>query len=89
MDKLNVVCEKLMGIYDFIGFFVLKKLKKFMVCMIDELFIECKGEMFYFIFVGDGFLYKMVWIIMGILLEIGIGVMLIEIIDEIFESKVW
>ncbi len=88
MDKLNAACEKLVGTHDFIGFSALKKSKKSTVRTIDELSIERKGEMLHFTFVGDGFLYKMVRIIMGTLLEIGTGAMPIETIDEIFESKV-
>ena len=88
MDKLNEACEKLVGTHDFIGFSALKKSKKSTVRTIDELSIERKGEMLHFTFVGDGFLYKMVRIIMGTLLEIGTGAMPIETIDEIFESKV-
>ncbi|MDP8584053.1 tRNA pseudouridine(38-40) synthase TruA, partial [Listeria innocua] len=80
--------EKLVGTHDFIGFSALKKSKKSTVRTIDELSIERKGEMLHFTFVGDGFLYKMVRIIMGTLLEIGTGAMPIETIDEIFESKV-
>ncbi len=76
MDKLNAACEKLMGTHDFIGFSALKKSKKSTVRTIDELYLSnVRGEMLHFTFVGDGFLYKMVRIIMGTLLEIGTGAM--------------
>ncbi len=41
-----------------------------------------------FRFKGDGFLYKMVRIITGTILEIGAGTMDISAIDEIFTNQV-
>lgn len=37
---------------------------------------------------GDGFLHNMVRIIMGTLLEIGAGTMIVDSIEEVFESKI-
>ncbi|WP_165004428.1 MULTISPECIES: tRNA pseudouridine(38-40) synthase TruA [unclassified Enterococcus] len=88
MAKLTAACEKLTGTHDFIGFSALKKSKKSTVRTIEELSVEREGEMLHFTFVGDGFLYKMVRIIMGTLLEIGTGAMKLEVIDEVFENKV-
>ena len=88
LDLMKVACQKLMGTHDFIGFSSLKKTKKSTVRTIKELSIQQTGGMLHFTFVGDGFLYKMVRIIMGTLLEIGAGTMPIETIDEIFENKI-
>ncbi|MDA9472245.1 tRNA pseudouridine(38-40) synthase TruA [Enterococcus sp. 5H] len=85
---MNQACLKLMGKHDFIGFSSLKKTKKSTVRTIDELSIQKDGSLLHFTFVGDGFLYKMVRIIMGTILEIGAGEMSLEMIDEIFESKI-
>lgn len=85
---MNQACLKLMGKHDFIGFSSLKKTKKSTVRTIDELSIQKDGSLLHFNFVGDGFLYKMVRIIMGTILEIGAGEMSLEAIDEIFESKI-
>lgn len=85
---MNQACLKLMGKHDFIGFSSLKKTKKSTVRTIDELSIQKDGSLLHFTFVGDGFLYKMVRIIMGTILEIGAGEMSLEAIDEIFESKI-
>lgn len=85
---MNQACLKLMGKHDFIGFSSLKKTKKSTVRTIDELSIQKEGSLLHFTFVGDGFLYKMVRIIMGTILEIGAGEMSLETIDEIFESKI-
>ncbi|WP_086314412.1 tRNA pseudouridine(38-40) synthase [Enterococcus sp. 7F3_DIV0205] len=87
-ELMNAACLKLIGTHDFIGFSSLKKTKKSTTRTIDELSIQKEGDMLHFTFVGNGFLYKMVRIIMGTLLEIGSGTMDIETIDEIFERKV-
>ena len=44
--------------------------------------------MLHFTFVGDGFLHKMVRILMGTILEIGAGKLSVDIIDEVLENKV-
>ena len=87
-DLMDEACQKLIGKHDFIGFSALKKTKKSTVRTIEELSIQRQGSMLQIIFVGDGFLYKMVRIIMGTLLEIGSGKRSIATIDEIFEQKV-
>ena len=44
--------------------------------------------MIHFTFVGEGFLYKMVRILTGTLLEIGTGTLELDAIDEVFETGV-
>lgn len=88
IEKMKLACEKLKGTHDFRGFSALKKTKKSTTRTISELTIETKGEMLHVIFVGDGFLYKMVRIIMGTLLEIGTGKMTLEDIDRIFDTGI-
>ncbi|MGX7243755.1 tRNA pseudouridine(38-40) synthase TruA [Enterococcus quebecensis] len=88
IDLMNEACRKLIGSHDFIGFSSLKKTKKSTVRTIDELSIQQEGSMLHFTFVGNGFLYKMVRIIMGTLLEIGTGTLELGVIDEVFENKI-
>ncbi|GGC90437.1 tRNA pseudouridine(38-40) synthase TruA [Enterococcus wangshanyuanii] len=88
LDLMNEACQKLIGKHDFIGFSALKKTKKSTVRTIDDLSIHREGSLLRITFVGDGFLYKMVRIIMGTLLEIGSGKRAITTIDDIFEQKV-
>ncbi|QQP70166.1 tRNA pseudouridine(38-40) synthase TruA [Carnobacterium sp. CS13] len=88
VDRMNEACSKLIGTHDFIGFSSLKKTKKSTVRTIDEISIHREGDLLHFTFVGEGFLYKMVRIIMGTLLEIGAGTKSPECIDAIFESGV-
>ncbi|WP_427813244.1 tRNA pseudouridine(38-40) synthase TruA [Enterococcus sp. 22-H-5-01] len=86
--KMNEACEKLEGTHDFIGFSALKKSKKSTTRTIDSITIEQEGNMLHFTFVGNGFLHKMVRILMGTILEIGAGKLPVTIIDEVLEQKV-
>lgn len=86
--KMNEACQKLMGRHDFIGFSALKKTKKSTVRSLQSIKIQQEGKMLHFTFIGDGFLYKMVRIMMGTLLDIGAGKLQLSAIDEIFENKV-
>lgn len=88
VEKMNEACSKLIGTHDFIGFSSLKKTKKSTVRTIDEISIHREGDLLHFTFVGEGFLYKMVRIMMGTLLEIGVGTKSPECIDAIFKSGV-
>ena len=88
IDKMNAACKKLIGTHDFIGFSSLKKTKKSTVRTISDLSIRKEGDLLHFTFVGDGFLHKMVRIIMGTLLEIGAGTIELGSIDDIFKSKI-
>ena len=88
IDKMNEACSKLVGTHDFIGFSSLKKSKKSTVRTINEITIQKEGDLLHFTFIGEGFLYKMIRIIMGTLLEIGEGITDPENIDAIFESGI-
>ena len=84
IKKMNKACEKIVGTHDFIGFSSLKKSKKSTVRTIKEISIQKEGNVLHFTFIGEGFLYKMVRIIMGTLLEIGAGTIEPEAIEEVF-----
>lgn len=88
LDRMRKACNKLTGKHDFMGFSALKKTKKSTVRTIENITIEEEGSLLHFTFVGDGFLHKMVRIMVGTLLEIGTGTMELEAIDEIFANKV-
>ncbi|MBO0439044.1 tRNA pseudouridine(38-40) synthase TruA [Candidatus Enterococcus ikei] len=88
LELMNEACSKLTGTHDFIGFSSLKKTKKSTTRTINEISIQQEGHLIHFTFVGDGFLHKMIRILMGTLLEIGSGTMKLEAIDEVFERKI-
>lgn len=86
--KMEEACWKLTGTHDFIGFSALKKTKKSTVRTIERISIDKEGSMLHFTFEGDGFLHKMVRILMGTILEIGAGRLELEVIDEVLEKKI-
>lgn len=88
ITKIEEACDKLTGTHDFKGFSALKKTKKSTTRTISKISLQQEGELIHFTFVGDGFLHKMVRIIMGTLLDIGTGKLSVEDIDTIFETGV-
>jgi len=91
-ERLNIslmqeAAKKLEGTHDFLGFSSVKKTNKTTVRTIQEISIIKEGNMVEFSFVGDGFLYNMVRIIMGSLVEIGLKEKEISYIDEILKGK--
>ena len=90
--KLDVVAMRkgityLEGKHDFKAFTSKKNSKKSTVRTVHKITLEEKEDELYFTFYGDGFLYHMVRILMGTLLEIGMGERRAESILQIFEEK--
>ena len=73
VDKMKLAAAKLIGTHDFLGFSSLKKAKKSTVRTIYSIDIEKTDSQIIFTFCGDGFLYNMVRILTGTLVEIGKG----------------
>lgn len=88
LEKMEKASKKLLGTHDFIGFSALKKTKKSTVRKIEEIRIEKEGAMLHFTFIGDGFLHKMIRILTGTLLEIGMGKLDMNVIDDVLENKI-
>jgi len=91
-EELNIAdmkaaAEKLCGEHDFQAFTSAKKGKKSTVRRIDNIIIEKIEDEIQFTFIGNGFLYHMVRIIMGTLLCVGKGEMDAENIPAIIKSK--
>ncbi len=87
IGNMEKACKLLVGTHDFLAFSSLKKSKKSTIRRIDHISIEKEATMLKFTFIGEGFLYNMVRIIMGTLLDIGRGTMEPEYIDEIFKNQ--
>ena len=82
--KISKAMELFMGTHDFIGFSSLKKTKKSTVRTIYCLEMNTSGKLISFDFIGDGFLYNMIRIIMGSILEIGMDKKQLIDIEHVF-----
>lgn len=87
IELMKKAAKKLVGTHDFIGFSSLKKSKKSTVRTIKEINITKEGHMLKVDFIGDGFLYNMIRIIMGTLIEIGSKEKDVSCIDKVFETN--
>lgn len=76
----------LLGEHDFKSFTSTKKGKKSTVRNIRSIEIQKDGELLTFTFMGDGFLYHMIRILMGTLLEVGTGSRSAEEIPQILAA---
>ncbi len=77
----------LLGEHDFKSFTSAKKGKKSTVRRIDAIDIKKEGDLLTFTFTGNGFLYHMIRILMGTLLEVGKGERSADSMEEILRSK--
>ena len=91
IDEMKKAASYLIGEHDFVGFSSLKKVKKSTVRTVFECRVEnaeCRTNNEVDIFItGDGFLYNMVRIIAGTLIEIGKGERKAEDILKVLEGK--
>lgn len=77
----------LVGTHDFMSFCANKRMKKSTVRTVTELRIEQLGSELRFSVSGDGFLYNMVRILVGTLLEVGMGKRRPDSIPALLEAK--
>ena len=87
IKAMEQAAKLLKGTHDFKGFSTKKKMKKSTVRTITDIQIKKVGDEIQFLYKGNGFLYHMVRILTGTLLEIGRGERSIDSIYDIFESK--
>ncbi len=87
VEAMKSAAKKYLGEHDFQGFSSVKKTKKSTVRQIYSVGVERFGDDIVFAITGNGFLYNMVRILAGTLVEIGLGIRNPESIDEIFETK--
>ncbi|MBO7423997.1 MAG: tRNA pseudouridine synthase A, partial [Oscillospiraceae bacterium] len=73
MEAMKAAATLLCGEHDFSAFTSAKQMKKSPVRGIDSIEIKRKGEEIQLFFTGNGFLYHMVRILTGTLLEVGAG----------------
>ena len=87
VEKMSQAAELLIGTHDFKGFSSIGKTKKSTVRTINFIDIQQDNQIIRIRINGNGFLYNMVRIICGTLLEAGTGKLDINVINEIFENK--
>ena len=87
VDKMREAAKKFEGTHDFKGFCSNKRMKKSTVRTIYSIEIEQDREEIILKFTGNGFLYNMVRIITGTLIEVGIGKRKPEEMEALIVSK--
>lgn len=87
IEKMKIASKYILGTHDFSAFKNAGSSVKTSVRTIKELNIVEDGNMIKFSIMGDGFLYNMVRIIVGTLLEVGVGRFEPEYVVDILSSK--
>lgn len=87
VDKMRKAAEKLLGKKDFKAFCSNRRTKKSTVRTIYSIDIKKTGSLITFTYKGDGFLYNMVRILTGTLVEVGMGKIPVDDIDKIINSR--
>ena len=88
IGAMESAAKILLGEHDFTAFQSNKRMKKSAVRRIDTIDIQRCGDEVRFVVSGDGFLYTMVRIIVGTLLEVGAHRMSAEDVRYALDSKV-
>lgn len=87
LERMKKAAELLCGTHDFLSFCSLKKGKKSTVRTVDKIDIYRKQGKIYLDYYGNGFLYNMVRILTGTLLEVGLGLRKPEEMTAILDGK--
>lgn len=87
LKKMQKAAAYFLGEHDFSAFCANKKMKKSTIRRIDALTVERCGEELVITVTGDGFLYNMVRIMVGTLLEVGLGQRSVDTIPALFGGK--
>ena len=87
LEAMRKAAELLLGEHDFSAFCSLKKLKKSPVRALSSIEISQEGALLQLRFTGSGFLYNMVRILSGTLLEVGMHSRSVSSVREALESR--
>ena len=87
VEQMRSATRYLLGEHDFSAFCANKNMKKSTVRRIDSIQITREGEELVLTFTGNGFLYNMVRIMVGTLLEVGRGERKVDSIPALFGAK--
>ena len=83
---MRQAADRLLGTHDFRAFSSYRRTKKSTVRTLEKITIEKNGEEIRLRFTGNGFLYHMVRILTGTLIEVGMNKKKPEDMDEILAS---
>ena len=87
VEAMRRAAESLCGTHDYRAFCSLKRFKKSTVRTVEEIRISQEGQRIDFTYAGDGFLYHMVRILTGTLVEVGLGLRSAESVKEILDDR--
>ena len=87
MEKMRQAAALFLGEHDFSAFCANKKMKKSTVRRVDRVDIQQVGPELRLDFAGNGFLYNMVRIMVGTLVEVGRGEREPDSIPALFGAK--
>lgn len=87
IDEMRRAAELLVGEHDFSAFTSSRHMKKSAVRKLKRISVEWQNDELTMTLTGDGFLYNMVRIIVGTLLEIGTGERRAEEIPDVIRSR--
>lgn len=87
VEKMKKAASYLIGQHDFVGFSSVKKVKKSTIRTIYAASIEQVGSEIRMYITGNGFLYNMVRIITGTLIEVGMGKKDCECVKAVLDGK--
>ena len=87
VEQMESAARFFLGEHDFSAFCANKNMKKSTVRRIDSIQITREGEELVLTFTGNGFLYNMVRILVGTLLEVGRGERKADSIPALFGAK--
>ena len=87
VELMRQASEIFIGEHDFSAFCANKKMKKSTVRRIDRIAVERDGEEVTLTFTADGFLYNMVRILVGTLLEVGLHKRDVDSLSDLFGAK--
>ncbi len=87
LEKMQRAAEYFLGEHEYGAFCANKHMKKSTLRRIDALSVTRQGEEIVFLFTGNGFLYNMVRIMVGTLIEVGRGQRSPDSIPELFGAK--
>lgn len=85
--KMEEASKYFLGMHDFSSFKSRGGSTRTSIRTIKELYIKTSGDIIKIYITGDGFLYNMVRIIVGTLVEVGLNRISVKMVEEILDAK--